>query len=177
MWVVVDTTMDSNGNLCLLPQDVIDRAKQIGFEHLETIVWYKPTSLGGMNPKLLTNKKEYILLLTKSNTPKLNTEIELENGVEDPAISDDQRLGNIWRFPVKRGSIGTNNLHKAPFPSALVKRMIRLSTEVGDTVLDPFLGSGTTASAALELEREIYGYEINPEFEPILKERLETISS
>jgi len=175
IWIVADTRMDNNGNLTLLPYDIIEHAEQTGFHHVDTIVWYKPTSLGGMNPKILANKKEYVLLLSKSDDPKFNQKIKLDNNVEDPAISDDGRLGNLWRFPVKRGSIGKNNLHKAPFPLLLVKRMIKLSTDSGDAVLDPFLGSGTTAFAALELERDIFGYEINPEFESIVRERLESL--
>lgn len=76
---------------------------------------------------------------------------------------------------MKRGSLGGNVLHKAPFPLSLVKRMIRLSSDPGDTVLDPFLGSGTTAEAALELDRAICGYEINDEFESIVSQRIQDL--
>lgn len=175
MWIVADTVMGEKGDIRLLPHHIVKRAREIGFRHQETVIWYKPTSLAGMNPKILANKKEFILLFSKNENPKFDTRIELENSVEDPAVIEGAQLGNIWRFPVKRGSLGKNILHKAPFPLELVKRMMRLSTDVGDSVLDPFLGSGTTACAALELEREIYGYEINQEFRSIIEERIEEL--
>ena len=173
LWIVADTTMSEDGKIRLLPQDIADQATEAGFSHLETIVWYKPTSLARMNPKLLANKKEYIMVFSKGDNPKLETTISRDNGKEDPAISTNEPLGDLWRFPVKRGSLGGNVLHKAPFPKGLVKRMIKLSTDSGDTVLDPFLGSGTTAQVAIELDRDIYGYEINEEFKPVINERIE----
>jgi len=176
MWIVVDSQINGQGGMLLLPNDISDISEDIGFRHLDTIVWYKPTSLGGMNPKLLANKKEYVLFLSKTEVPKYHRDIRLENDVEDPAISEGKELGNIWRFPVKRGSIGGNNLHKAPFPIPLIKRMLRLTSDEGDDVLDPFLGSGSTACAALQLRRRVWGYELNPEFKPIIEDRLSDIS-
>lgn len=177
LWVVANTVMAEDGGIRLLPQDIADDATSVGFSHIETIVWYKPTSLARMNPNLLANKKEYIMLFSKGDSPKLEPTVSSENGKEDPAISNYTTLGDLWRFPVKRGSLGGNVLHKAPFPKGLVKRMVRLATDPGDTVLDPFLGSGTTAEAALELDRSIYGYEINEEFEPIVNERIDDIDN
>jgi site-specific DNA-methyltransferase (adenine-specific) len=62
--------------------------------------------------------------------------------------------------------------HIAMFPEELPARLIKMFAFVGDIVLDPFLGSGTTSVAARNLERNSIGYEINPEFIPIIKERL-----
>jgi len=58
------------------------------------------------------------------------------------------------------------------FPEELPKRLIKMFTFVGDTVLDPFLGSGTTTLAAENLSRNSIGYEINGDFVPIIKERI-----
>ena len=62
--------------------------------------------------------------------------------------------------------------HEAMFPEELPKRLIKMYTFVGDTVLDPFLGSGTTVKAALNLHRNAIGYEINEKFLEIIKEKL-----
>ena len=59
--------------------------------------------------------------------------------------------------------------HPAPFPKELPYRLIKLYSFYGDTVLDPFMGSGTTAEAAIELGRNVIGYEINKEYEPLIK--------
>ncbi len=62
--------------------------------------------------------------------------------------------------------------HEAMFPEELPKRLIKMYTFVGDTVLDPFLGSGTTIKVALNLSRNAIGYEINESFLDIVKEKL-----
>ena len=62
--------------------------------------------------------------------------------------------------------------HLAMFPEELPKRLIKMFSFVGDTVLDPFLGSGTTSLAAKNLGRNSVGYEINEEFVPVIEEKL-----
>ena len=62
--------------------------------------------------------------------------------------------------------------HEAMFPEELPKRLIKMYTFIGDTVLDPFLGSGTTVRAALNLHRNAIGYEINEKFLEVIKEKL-----
>jgi methylase of polypeptide subunit release factors len=59
------------------------------------------------------------------------------------------------------------------FPEELPRRLIKMFSFVGETVLDPFAGSGTTALAAKNADRNSIGFEINPEFIPIIKEKLE----
>ena len=64
---------------------------------------------------------------------------------------------------------------RQPFPLELAKRVISLYSYVGDAVLDPFAGSGTTLVAAKEMGRTYVGYEIEPKYCEIAKERLENI--
>lgn len=63
--------------------------------------------------------------------------------------------------------------HPAPFPKELPYRLIKLYSFYGDTVLDPFMGSGTTAEVALELGRNVIGYEINEEYTSLIKSKIE----
>jgi hypothetical protein len=72
-----------------------------------------------------------------------------------------------WRFGGAR-QIG----HEAMFPEELPRRLIKMFSFVGETVLDPFIGSGTTAKVALSLKRDAVGYEINKEFVDIIKEKV-----
>ncbi len=58
------------------------------------------------------------------------------------------------------------------FPEELPRRLIKMFSFVGDTILDPFLGSGTTSLAAENLDRNSAGYEINPEYIPVIREKL-----
>jgi DNA modification methylase len=67
---------------------------------------------------------------------------------------------NIWPYPTGGGK----REHPAPFPLQLAKDHVASWSAPGDVVLDPFMGSGTTAKAAKELERQYIGFEINPEY-------------
>lgn len=173
MWVVVDTVME-RGDLQLLPYHIAERAEQAGFVLQDMVTWYKPTAIAGMTARNVVNKKEYVVYLSKSKEHKFREE-RGSNGAEDPAVEDGHRLGNLWRHPVKRGSVGTNVLHKAPYPISLINRIVQVSTDKGDTVLDPFFGSGTTAYSALDLGRQCIGYELNEEFREVIEERLAPI--
>ena len=76
---------------------------------------------------------------------------------------------SIWDF--QPASAKQEN-HPAPFPEELPRRCIRLYSFVGDTVLDPFAGSGTTLKVARELGRNSIGIEINPKFESLIRDKL-----
>ena len=173
MWVVVDTVMQ-NGDLQLLPYHIAKRAEELGFVLQDMIIWHKPTAIAGMTDRNVVNKKEYVVYLSKQKNHKFR-ESEAGNGPEDPAIADNHRLGNLWRYPVKRGTAGQNVSHKAPYPLSLINRITKISTEPGDTILDPFSGSGTTAVSALDLDRRCIAYELNREFEEVIAERLDSL--
>src|SRR6185436_837807 len=72
-----------------------------------------------------------------------------------------------WNFGGER-----QDKHLAMFPEELPKRLIKMFSFVGETVIDPFLGSGTTALAAKNLGRNSIGYEINPEFLPLIRQKV-----
>ncbi len=173
MWVVVDTVM-MRGDLQMLPYHIVERTEDIGFVLQDMVTWYKPTAIAGMTERNVVNKKEYVVYLSKNKNHKFN-EVSGSNGKEDPAVGGEHRLGNLWRHPVKRGSVGNNVLHKAPYPISLINRIVQLSTDESDTVLDPFFGSGTTAYSALDLGRKCIGYELNEDFKSVIEERLEPI--
>jgi site-specific DNA-methyltransferase (adenine-specific) len=80
---------------------------------------------------------------------------------------------SIWDF---QPASAKAEKHPAPFPEELPRRCIRLYSFVGDTVLDPFAGSGTTLRVARELGRNSVGYEINPEYEAVILRKVSTAS-
>lgn len=78
-------------------------------------------------------------------------------------------INSIWEMqPAKAKS----EKHPAPFPEEMPKRLIKLFSFYGDTVLDPFIGTGTTAKVALELGRKAIGYELNEEYLDLIKKKL-----
>jgi len=85
----------------------------------------------------------------------------------------DWSVNSLWEMqPAKARLVG----HPAPFPEELPRRLIKLYTFSGDTVLDPFLGSGTTVRVAHILGRNAIGYEINPTYVEIAKTSLAQLS-
>jgi len=84
----------------------------------------------------------------------------------------DWAINSIWEMqPAKAKS----EEHPAPFPDELPKRLIKLYSFWGDTVLDPFMGTGTTAKVALALGRKAIGYELNADYAPLIKRKLSAV--
>lgn len=162
MWIVVDRILRDQ-EITHIPYDIAQRCRKLGFLLQDIIIWNKPTAIAGMSPKNLVSKYEHILFLSKTKSFKLRAIAEDKKASPDWA-RDLSRLTDIWRFPVKAGSIKKTPLHEAPYPEELIRRILLLSTDETDTVLDPFLGSGTTMKVALHLNRGCVGYEINPDF-------------
>jgi site-specific DNA-methyltransferase (adenine-specific) len=109
---------------------------------------------------------EFILILKKyGNAPKPSKEVK-----EKSRLTQDEwnrYFVGHWNFPGEK-----QEKHLAMFPEELPKRLIKMFSFVGDTILDPFLGSGTTSLAAKNLVRNSIGYEMNETFLPIIKEKL-----
>jgi len=109
---------------------------------------------------------EFILIFKKPGIPpKTSKSIKEQSRLTDKEWN--QYFTGHWNFPGER-----QNKHLAVFPEELPKRLIKMFSFVGDTVLDPFLGSGITTLAARNLQRNSIGYEINEEFLPVIKEKL-----
>ena len=155
LWVVVDKVM-SKGEVVPIPFHVAQRCAALGFTLQDLVVWNKPTAIAGMTPRSLVNKHETIVVLSKSKRPKLRA----------------GRLTDLWRVVVKAGSIRKTPDHEAPYPEELISIILGCATDAGDLVLDPFLGSGTTAKVAVSMGRRCVGYEVNPDFRPLVEERM-----
>ena len=139
------------------------------------IIWHKGAGAGvsmawgswqsASNP-VLRDVHEYILVFTKGSFSR-NRVAGQEN-----TISKEQFLEwtkSVWTMnPESAKKVG----HPAPFPIELPYRLIQLYTFKGDIVLDPFMGSGATAIAALQAERKYIGYDNNPEYVKLAEARI-----
>jgi site-specific DNA-methyltransferase (adenine-specific) len=109
---------------------------------------------------------EFILIFKKlGDSPKVSREIKEKSKLSLEEWNE--YFYGHWNFSGER-----QDKHLAMFPEELPKRLIKMFSFVGDTVLDPFLGSGTTCLAARNLKRNSIGYEINKDFLPVIKEKL-----
>ena len=109
---------------------------------------------------------EFILIFKKyGEAPKVTREIREQSKMTQEEWN--QYFTGHWNF-----SGAKQDKHLAMFPEELPKRLIKMFSFVGDTVLDPFLGSGTTSLSAKNLNRSSIGYEVNEDFLPVIKEKL-----
>jgi len=159
--------------------EVIKFCEAIGFDYMGAVIWQKKTttnttggaSLMGSYPTprngILSIDYEFILLFKKLGTP-IKPEKELKEQSKMTKEEWKEYFTGHWNFG------GTKqDGHIAMFPEELPKRLIKMFSFVGDTVLDPFLGSGTTSLASRNLNRNSVGYEINPDFIPYVKRKLD----
>jgi site-specific DNA-methyltransferase (adenine-specific) len=126
------------------------------------LVWNKPNAQPESVGDRPTRSHEYLFLLSKSQRYRYDV-----NAVRGP---NGRRLRSVWDINTQpsRESSG----HFATFPESLAQRCILLGSRPGDLVLDPFLGSGTTALAALREGRRFVGCELNPEYVAMAARRL-----
>ncbi len=158
--------------------EIIKFCESIGFDYMGAVIWQKQTttnttggaSLMGSFPTprngILSIDYEFILIFKKlGNQPKVSKEIKEQSKMTVEEWKE--YFSGHWNFGGTR-----QDGHIAMFPEELPKRLIKMFAFKGETVLDPFMGSGTTALAARNLERNSIGYEINPEFIDIIKDKL-----
>jgi site-specific DNA-methyltransferase (adenine-specific) len=158
--------------------EIIKYCESIGFDYMGAIIWQKPTTMnttGGATvmgsfpyPRngIIKIDYEFILIFKKSGTPpKVSKEIKEKSKLSKEEWNE--YFSGHWNF---NGEKQTG--HLAMFPEELPKRLIKMFSFTGDTVLDPFLGSGTTVLAAKNLNRNSIGYEINEKFLSIIQDKV-----
>lgn len=152
--------------------------RELGFLMRGEIIWNKSASAGSScawgswrspaNP-VLRDVHEYIMIFSKQDFSRN----KLSSNSKSATITGDEFLEctkSIWSFPTESASrVG----HPAPFPVVLPWRLIQLYTFTEDVVLDPFMGAGTTALAAVRANRHYVGYEVSDEYIDLAHQRME----
>ena len=154
-----------------LHADICVMCRRIGFDNLNPIVWHKIANASYEVPNgskflgkpyepnaIIKNDMEFILMQRKPGGYRKPTESQREAS----RISKDEFdrwFQQIWNIPG-----ASTKQHPAPFPLELATRLIRMFSFTGDTLLDPFCGSGTTMIAAIRTGRSSIGVEIEPEY-------------
>lgn len=190
MCIVVGDILQSrreNDRHQMLPlhSEIQKQCRDIGFDCLAPIIWNKIGNAAleaGGNSRFLgkpyepgavvKNDIEYILLFRKPG------------GYRSPSVAErilstiqvDYHRDYFQQIWTDINGAQSEN-HPAPYPEELAERLIRMFSFVGDTVLDPFAGTGTTAVAASYIARDSINIEINPEYQAIAKERMSSSNS
>jgi modification methylase len=153
-----------------LHAEFINQCEKLGFDFLGSIIWQKKTTLNPSGGAVVMGSYpfppngiveidyEFIQIFKKpGKSKKVSPEVKAASRLSKEEWKE--YFAGHWYFGGVR-QVG----HEAMFPEELPRRLIRMFTFEGDTVLDPFLGSGTTVKVALETARNAVGYEINPDF-------------
>jgi site-specific DNA-methyltransferase (adenine-specific) len=159
-------------------EEIIKFCENVGFDYMGAVIWQKVTTSnttgGGVQmgsypyPRngILKLDYEFILILKKLGDAPKPTKEQKELS-KMTAEEWNTFFAGHWNFTGTR-----QDNHIAMFPEELPRRLIKMFSFVGDIVLDPFTGSGTTNLAAKNLGRNSVGYEINSDFIPVIKEKL-----
>ncbi len=160
-----------DGEQCLIPQRIAERASRIGYYVKSMISWCKTASMPEPQLSRVSRNVEYVLHLTTQRTPLFNKTayLDLPSDIGGKQPYESEKLSDFWHLPTSSGGDG----HGAQFPLQLPGRCIALSTNEGDTILDPFIGSGTTAVAALKLNRKYIGFDIAEKYIELASSRIE----
>ncbi len=159
----IENYMNSTGEMFMLSLFIWDKRKVARFSSFGSYPY--PTNIFSTYPY------EWIIVFCKKGKRlPVSEEIKEKSKLTQQEWAD-WAINSFWEMqPAKAKSEG----HPAPFPKELPYRLIKLYSFYGDTVLDPFMGTGTTAQVALELGRNAIGYEINPEYKILIDRKIES---
>jgi site-specific DNA-methyltransferase (adenine-specific) len=172
--ILIPRRADGRHRVLPLPSDIQVRSRSLGLDNLTPILWFKignrTNEAGGGSSgyygkpyqpgAIIKNDHEHIVMLRKPGGYRATPMIQ-------KALSMLQRDEmDAWMRPVWSDIRGASlrDGHPAPFPAALAERLIRMFSFAGDTVLDPFAGSGSTAVAAIRAGRNSISVEIEEEY-------------
>jgi site-specific DNA-methyltransferase (adenine-specific) len=187
IWLEVKRVLVPGGRACInvanlgrkpyipLHAFIIRDMLESGFLMRGEIIWDKAASASAStawgswrsasNPTL-RDVHEYILVFSKGSFRRGKVKDRGDTISRDDFL---QNTRSVWTFPAESArKVG----HPAPFPVELPRRLIQLYTFEGEVVLDPFMGSGQSALAALETDRHYIGYEIDPAYAELAENRI-----
>jgi len=176
----------TNGRHLVMPlhADITVRCRKIGFDNLNPIIWLKISNAvfeANKSSKFLgkpyepnaiiKNDMEFILMQRKPGGYRKPTEQQRASS-KLPKDEFRQWCQQTWTL-----TGASTREHPAPFPLELAQRLVRMFSFTGDTVLDPFVGTGTTMLAAMQWGRNSMGYEVDPKYFELAAKKLSAESN
>ena len=149
--------------------------QDLGFWILNDVIWRKTNPMPNFRGKRFTNAHETLIWASKDPDAKYKF-----NYAAMKALNDDLQMRSDWLIPLCTGSERLKDsegrkAHSTQKPEALLHRVILAASLPGDIVLDPFLGSGTTAAVAKRLHRHYLGFEREADYAALARERLDKV--
>ncbi len=146
--------------------------QDLGFWILNDVVWRKSNPMPNFRGRRFTNAHETMIWASKNQDSKYTFNYEAMK-----ALNDDLQMRSDWLLPICNGGERLKNddgkkAHPTQKPEALLHRVVLASSRVGDVILDPFFGSGTTGAVAKQLGRDFIGIERDPDYIELAKKRI-----
>ena len=164
-----------------IPFDFVGIMQKIGYKFLEDIIWVKPEGAAkNRNAGFYTHRQpiqykpnvvnEYIFVFQKPSGKLIDTILSSydDSVKKESLVVGDYERSNVWYI-----NPDTNSEHPAPFPIELPNNIIRYYSFIGNTVMDIFMGSGTSGVSAVMLDRNFIGMEINEDYFKVAKQRID----
>ncbi len=148
----------------------------LGFWFINDIIWQKSNPVPNFTGSRLNNSHETLLWAVKDRHSRYTFNYKTAKH-----LNSGKQLGSVWTFPVCSGSerlkdSNGRKIHNTQKPQALLERIIAISSRIGDTVLDPFAGTMTTAAAAKKLGRRYIMIEREESYCAYGRKRLESVT-
>ncbi len=183
-----DATRTINKRFQLYPSHskIIASFHHLGFQSLPEILWRKQTNApnkfmgSGMYPPgaYVTLEHEFILIFRKGNKREFKTLPEKQNRRESAYFWEERNIwfSDVWDFKgISQGLLKSKTRERsAAYPFELAYRLTNMFSVKGDTILDPFIGTGTTTLAAMASERNSVGFEIDKKFQEIIQTNIQS---
>jgi len=156
--------------------EVMITLKQLGFKIKNIITWHKTNAMPNMTRRVFTHSTEFVVWAIKGKHWIFNYEELRKINPERQADGALKQMRDVWSLPLVQGKERLHDktgraLHPTQKPEELLRRIILASSDKGDIVLDPFLGSGTTAVVAKSLGRKWIGIEKSEKYVVLAKSR------
>jgi len=154
--------------------------KQLDFKINNIITWHKANAMPNMTRRVFTHSTEFVIWAVKGKKWIFNYEELKKINPEKQKDGSIKQMRDVWSLPLVQGKERIKGkdgraLHPTQKPEEMLKRIIIASSNKGDIVLDPFLGSGTTAVMAKKLGRNWIGIEKSKKYIEISKKRIKNI--
>jgi len=151
--------------------------QDLGFWILNDIIWRKTNPMPNFRGRRFTNAHETLIWAAKSESAKYHFNYDAMK-----ALNEDLQMRSDWTIPLCTGAERLKKddgqkAHPTQKPEALLHRVIMSSTDIGDVILDPFFGTGTTGAVAKKLGRDFIGIEREKDYIAHAKERIAAIKT
>ncbi len=153
---------------------------QIKFKINNVITWYKTNAMPNMTRRVFTHSTEFLVWAVKDKNWVFNYEKIKEINPEKQKNGKNKQMRDLWSLPLVQGRERIRGkdgraVHPTQKPEEMLKRVILASSNEGDTVLDPFSGSGTTVFIAKKYNRNFIGIEKEKKYVKISEERINAL--